>query len=377
MDALHYTRELIRFESTSSLSNLAVSDYVEQQLQSLQFQTERVEYDDVRGVRKCNILGKRGDGTGGLAYFSHTDVVPARNWLFPEHDPWTPTIKDNRLYGRGSCDMKGSLACMLAAAALVPTEKQQQPLYIVATADEEVGHGGAIEVTGRSAMFREMVQGQSKGIIGEPTRLEVVHAHKGGICLRATSRGVAAHSSTTRGLNANMAMIPFLAEMKRLHDETLSDERWRHPEFDPPTLSWNIGINDHTPAVNITPPQSVCTVFFRPMPGMDLQSLVDRVHAAAEEHGLEVETQFNAPAFYVPGDREFVQQICELVNDPQPRTVSYGTDASMFLELEDMVVLGPGDIAQAHTHDEFIELSQLEKGTGTYQRLIERYCCSE
>src|SRR5205085_197767 len=123
--------------------------------------------------------------------------------------------------------------------------------------------------------------------IGEPTKLEVVYAHKGTYGFNAVSHGRAAHSSTTQGINANLKMIPFLAEMKVIHDELESDPRWRNNEFDPPTMSWNIGINDHTAAVNITPPQSVCTVYFRPMPGQDHESLITRAWAAAERCGLE------------------------------------------------------------------------------------------
>ena len=138
---------------------------------------------------------------------------------------------------------------------------------ITCTADEEVGYVGAREVAKHSKLYREMVDGNANGIIGEPTMLEVVYAHKGTYGFKAISRGKAAHSSTTSGLNANLAMIPFLAEMKKIHDETMTDPQWQHDEFDPPIISWNIGINDHTAAVNITPPQSICTVYFRPMPG--------------------------------------------------------------------------------------------------------------
>ena len=102
MDALKYAQELVAFESTSVLSNVAVSDYVQNELKKLAFETERLEFDDDNGVRKCSIVGKKGEGLGGIAYFGHTDVVPADNWYFDEHGPFTPTVKDHRLYGRGS-----------------------------------------------------------------------------------------------------------------------------------------------------------------------------------------------------------------------------------------------------------------------------------
>ena len=375
MDALRYAQDLVAYESTSILSNVDVSDYVERTLRDLAFETERIEYEDERGVRKVSIVGRKGrPGPGGMAYFGHTDVVPADPWFSTEHGPFTPTVKDGRLYGRGSCDMKGSVACALAAAARFPAGELQRPLYITCTSDEEIGYGGARAVAQRSQLFREMVEGDANGVIGEPTKLEVVHAHKGTYGFMAVSRGKAAHSSTKEGLNANLAMIPFLAEMKAIHDELESDPKYRHGSFDPPTACWNIGINDHTKAVNITPPQSVCTVYFRPMPGFDADALLDRARFAAQRHGLEFTLRVRAQPLYIDPESPFIREVLEVSGKPKPRTVSYGTDGAMLQDLRKLVVLGPGDIAQAHTFDEWIALDQLEAGTELYARLIRHWC---
>ncbi|GAB4147243.1 MAG: M20 family metallopeptidase [Planctomycetaceae bacterium] len=375
MNALEYAQKLVAFESTSSLSNVPVSDFVQSELERLGFSVERVEYEDARGVRKANVIGKRGTGTGGLAYFGHTDVVPADPWFTDEHGPFEPTVKENRLYGRGSCDMKGSIACMLAAAEQISAEEQDKPLYITCTADEEVGYGGAKQVAERSELYREMVAGDTCGIIGEPTMLEVVHAHKGTYGFVATARGRAAHSSTREGVNANLAMIPFLVEMKRIHDETESDPKWQNDAFDPPGVSWNIGINDHTKAINITPPQSVCTVYFRPPPGVDAAALLERARLAAEEQGLEFDVRSIADPLDIDPQSPFVQEMLKLAGREKSHTVCYGTDGTMFRELKQLVVFGPGDIAQAHTHDEWIDLSQLERGTEMFSQAIHKWCC--
>ncbi|MGE5194802.1 MAG: M20 family metallopeptidase [Deltaproteobacteria bacterium] len=374
MNALEYARRLVSFESISRNSNVAITDFAETTLRELGFVTERLEYDDTRGVRKACVVGKKGSGTGGLAYFGHTDVVPADRWFSNEHGPFDPTVKEDRLYGRGSCDMKGSIACIWAAAAAVPTEKLKRPLYVTCTADEEIGYGGAQEVARRSQLYREMVAGNSHGIVGEPTRLEVVYAHKGTYGFSAVSQGRAAHSSTNRGINANLAMIPFLAEMKAIHDELEKDPAWQNPEFDPPGVSWNIGINDHTAAVNITPPQSVCTVYFRPMPGQNAEVLIERARVAAERCGIEFQRGHSGRPLYVDPRSAFVQEVLRLAGRPAARTVAYGTDGAMLGELKNILVFGPGDIAQAHTHDEWIELAQLELGTAMYTRLIEHFC---
>jgi len=378
MKALEYARRLVEFDSVSRKSNVAVTGYVQTTLESLGFETERLEFDDEYGVPKACVVGRKGPaaGTGspGLAYFGHTDVVPADPWFFKDHGPFVPTVKDDRLYGRGSCDMKGSVACMLAAASSVEAGALNGPVFITCTADEEVGYGGAREVAARSQIYREMVSRQTPGIIGEPTKLEVVHAHKGTYGFIATARGRAAHSSTNRGVNANLAMIPFLSEMKAIHDELENDPKWRDPAFDPPTMSWNIGINDHTAAVNITPPQSICTVYFRPMPGQDADGLIARAKAAADRCGLEFRQAPGGPSLWVDPEAPFVQQTLKLAGRDRARTVPYGTDGVMFGELKNLVVLGPGDIAQAHTHDEWIALEQLELGTQLYSRMIEHFC---
>lgn len=375
MDPLSLTKELVAFESTSNLTNVPVSDCVERMLRELGFETERVEYDDPRGVRKANIIARKGRGTGGLGFFAHTDVVPADPWFSAEHGPFQPTVKGTKLYGRGSCDMKGSIACALAAAGRFKAEQLQQPLYITCTADEEVGYGGAAEVAKRSWLFQDMVQGQTRGIIAEPTLLEVVYAHKGTYGFRGVSRGRAAHSSTREGVNANLKMIPFLVEMKKLYDETETDPRWQNNEFNPPTVSWNIGINDHTKAINITAPQSICTVYYRPMPNQKPDELIERARAAAQVCGIEFELQWCAGPLYTDPKSPFVREMLEVAGKSVARTAAYGTDGTMFTALKNLVVFGPGSVAQAHTHDEFIELSQLELGTEMFSRCIERFCC--
>lgn len=275
-DPVDYASRLVAVPSVSAQSNAAVSDVVVSIMDSIGFQIERQEFLDPQGVPKVNVIGKRGNGSGGVAYFGHTDVVPASTWSIREHGPFDPTVRDGRLYGRGSCDMKGSVACALAAAGRFDPTKLIEPIYIVCTADEEVGFHGARHVVEHSSFYREMVASQSRAIIGEPTEMSVVHAHKGIFGFRAIAHGKAAHSSTREGTNANLIMIPFLDEMKRIHDETRSDPRWLNDDFDPPWISWNIGINDLNCAVNITAPLSICTVYFRPMPGQNAEELVVR-----------------------------------------------------------------------------------------------------
>jgi acetylornithine deacetylase len=270
--------------------------------------------------------------------------------------------------------MKGSIACMLAAVDRLRGQKLQKPLYVTCTADEEVGFHGAAHVVQHSKFYREMVAGQSKAIIGEPTELNVVHAHKGIFGFRVIARGKAAHSSTRDGVNANLAMIPFLNEMKQIHDDTLTDPHWLNHEFDPPWISWNIGINDQNCAVNITAPLSVCTVYFRPAPGQDGNELVSRARHAAERCGLEFQHECAGQPLYVDPHGSYVRETVQIAATSSSKTVGYGTDGVMFTELKEILVLGPGSILQAHTDDEWISLDQLQRGTDLYERLIRRWC---
>lgn len=373
-NSVEYASQLVAVPSISAQSNAPVSQVVQSIFRSLGMTVEYQQFEDPAGIPKVNVIGKLGSGTGGLAYFGHTDVVPVTSWSVQDHGPFQPTVRDGRLYGRGSCDMKGSIACFLAAIDRLRDRSLREPIYVVCTADEEVGFHGARYVVEHSSLYREMVRGQSRAIIGEPTELNVVHAHKGIFGFRAIAHGRAAHSSTRDGVNANLLMIPFLAEMKRIHDETRVDPHWLNDEFDPPVISWNLGINDLNCAVNITAPVSICTVYFRPMPGQNGDELIDRARAVAERHGLEFRLECSGQPMYADPNSDYVQQTLKIAGATRSKTVCYGTDGVMFTELKQLLVLGPGSIEQAHTDDEWISLDQLQQGTDLYERLITHWC---
>jgi len=371
---LDYAVQLVEVPSVSLQSNSVVSDVVATILDSLQFEVERQEFLDPHGVPKVNLIGKRGTGRGGVAYFGHTDVVPATTWSCHDHGPFDPTVKNGRLYGRGSCDMKGSIACAMAAAGRIDAKSLTEPIYIVCTADEEVGFHGARHLVEHSSLYREIVAGQSRAIVGEPTELSVVHAHKGIFGFRAIAHGNAAHSSTRDGINANLLMIPFLNEMKQIYNETLTDPRWLNDQFDPPWISWNLGINDLNCAVNITAPKSFCTVYFRPMPGQDGYELIERARTAAQRFGLEFHLECSGQPLFSDPHSDYVQETLKVAGESRSKTVSYGTDGVMFTELNQIVVLGPGSIQQAHTDDEWIALDQLSQGTALFEQIFRRWC---
>lgn len=376
---LETLRQLIAFGSVSSTSNAEISQWIAGCLETRGFDVECQEYRDDCGVLKVNLVARRAGNSdademsGGLAYFCHTDVVPVTGWAGPGGDPFSAVVHEDRLFGRGACDMKGSLAAMLAAVERFPVVEQTRPLWIVCTADEEVGFTGAKELVATSQAYRHLIAAQPVGIIGEPTSLSVVHAHKGITGFRVISRGRAAHSSTDEGVNANRAIVPMLQTLLEMDDQTRTDPRYRDDRFDPPTLSWNFGISDGDTALNVTPDKSVAWASMRTMPEIDGEDLIERARRRAAELNLEFERFEGGGPLSIDCESPAVRGMCELAGG-EPRTVCYATDGGQFIELESMVVCGPGDIAQAHTVDEWIRLDQLEKGAELYLAAVRRWC---
>ena len=138
-------------------------------------------------------------------------------------------------------------------------------------------------------------------------------------------------------------MIPFLAEMKRFNDQVLSARRYRNEEFAPPHSEWCIGINDHNRATNISPAQSICTLNYRPMPGIDVDDIIDRTRNSAKKHGLHFELKHRGEPLYTAVDAPLVRTALKLTGRRKPTTVAYGTDGmAFFKKMKQMIVLGPG-----------------------------------
>ncbi|MBM3276512.1 MAG: M20/M25/M40 family metallo-hydrolase [Candidatus Handelsmanbacteria bacterium] len=373
LDVVKLTQDLIAYPSVSLSSNVDVTRFVIGILDRLRFEVEELPYIDVNGVAKLSIVAKLGKGKGGLSLLSHNDVVPAfaeQGWT---SDPFKGRLYQGKLYGRGSCDMKGPLAATLCAATRFKVADLKAPLHIVVTSDEEIAARGAWEVSRKSNLFSEASTGY--GLICEPTRLRVVHAHKGALYLEIRSKGKAAHTSTLKGINANIAMIPFLQEMRTIYDLVLRSRKYRNAEFSPAHSEWSIGINDYNIATNVTPVQSVCTISYRPMPGTEVDELIERTRQSAKKHGLRFAVKFDGKPVYTPKDAPLVRTALQLSGTRASSTVPYGTDGLAFASrMKNLVVLGPGDIAQAHTVDEWVEIEQLHRAVDLYSRFIDHVC---
>ena len=367
------TQDLVRFPSVSDVSNESVSQFVADQLSAQKFEVEWHSYIDAKNQNKVSLVAKRGSGLGGVAYLAHTDVVPAEDWSLDFCGPFEPTERDDRLYGRGTCDMKGSLACALQAASAIDPQSQTKPIYFVVTSDEEVGMLGAQIVNSKSKYFQEMVEGDTVGIVGEPTKLGVFHAHKGGQRLSVRAKGKSAHTSTNEGVNANYQLIPALPELLTLRNESESNPKYRNQDFDPPTLSWNMTITNEPEAVNVTTSLAQANIFLRTMPGVDHKPLLEAIQRLCNQHQLELAINDGVEPWQVPSDASWVQDMLRLVQQPESHSVCFATDAGILQRLKRMLICGPGDIQQAHRSDEWISLDQLAKGTKIFQQAFRHW----
>ena len=360
MDVLQLTQDLVAIKSVSQWSNQEISDSLEQTLSRCSFEVERLEYVDDNGERKVSLVAKKGKGQDGFGLFSHSDTVPGNEWAW---DAFSPTVKEGRVFGRGSCDMKGPLAATIVAAHSIDAKDLKKPVYVVVTADEEVNGIGAKHVARESRFFQEAIP--KHGVIAEPTSLIPVYAHKGGAAVT--------HTSTDRGVSANFLIAPFLAEMAELAERLRSDESFMNHEFLPPTNGFNMVLNDGGCKSNVTAAKTVCTVGFRTMPNDRRDDLIAEVTERAGKYDLDVASRVSDP-FYVAKDAEIVQTALQATEVGKPETVPFGTDAHAFKDQLELVILGPGDIAQAHTVGEWIEVTQLHRAVEVYRRMIQRLC---
>jgi acetylornithine deacetylase len=370
---------LVGFDTTSRGSNLALIEWVEAYLGDLGVASKRVPNRD---GTKANLLATIGPNVaGGVVLSGHTDVVPVDGQAWSS-DPWTLTERDGRLYGRGTCDMKGFSALALAAAPLMIERGLTRPVHLALSYDEEVGCLGAPDLI--AAIIKE-VPPPSAVIVGEPTNMEAVRGHKGIATFRVTVSGVEAHSSLTHlGISANMAAIPLMNALVELSHglEAAADPA---SPFAPKGCTLTIGQINGGTAPNILARECVFVFDLRTPPGVkpdevlaDFAALVAGADAALKarspEAGAVFEKRASTPALN-PEDDGMAETLARALsgdNGP-PRVVSYAAEAGQFREAGfSTVICGPGSIDQAHQPDEYVERSQMERGAAFMLRLIDR-----
>jgi len=353
-------REMVRIDSRSFISNLPVADRVEAALPG--FDIERLDYTDAAGVAKRALVAHRGP-SGGIALSGHMDTVPDTGW---QEDPWSARLgADGILHGLGSTDMKGPVAAAIVAARTLP---ETVPITLLITTDEETTKQGARMIAQQSALVRSL---KLRGIVVvEPTGMVPVRGHRSHIAFTCVATGVQAHSSTGQGRNANWELIPFLVEMKSVFERLRSDKSLQDTDYTPPFSDFNVVIDNHGAAVNVTVPKATARIKFRYSAKVDPTPVLQAVYGAAKRFGIDVAEAREGFPPELPADHEFVRACVAIAGKP-PTTAPYGTDASELQAIAPCVVLGPGDIAEAHTPNEKLRVADLLAAVPVLMRLAE------
>jgi acetylornithine deacetylase len=374
-------RRLIAFPTVSRDSNLELIRFVRGILEPCGADI-RLTHDEAK--RKANLfatLGPRGEP--GIVLSGHTDVVPVEGQAW-DSDPFEMVEKDGRLYGRGACDMKGFIACVLALVPEIMERGLKTPLHLAFSYDEEVG---CIGVGRLIADLRLAGIRPRSCIVGEPTEMRPVIAHKGKRGYRCTVRGLAGHSAyAPHGVNAveyAAEAIAFLKAMARRHRDRGPYDRG----FDIAHTTVHTGVIRGGTALNVIPHECAFDFEFRHLPGDDPEALLREftvyvgkklepemraVHPAA---GFTVEPLSEIPMLDTGPESEVVALAQELAGSGEIAKVSFATEGSQFQRAGiPTVVCGPGSIAQAHKPNEYVTLDQLTRCEAFLRRLADRLC---
>ena len=375
-NTLAMLRTLVGEPSTSSIaasrdqSNLAVINHLANWLESLKFAVNVLPLPNKGG--KANLIATLGSGEGGLVLSGHTDTVPCdeKHW---DTDPYTLTEIDSVVHGLGSCDMKGFFPIALEAASLFRSKKLNKPLTILATSDEESSMAGARQ------LLRDGRPKADFAIIGEPTGLQPIIAHKGVLALSIVIEGSGGHASHPNlGCNPLDAMHAVIADLLIYRQELAS--MYTNPTFEINIPTLNLGCLHAGDSPNRICETAELQIDVRLMPGMEIEELATTIqHRLVEtiaSHGTRLSiTRINeVPAYQTSGDGDLARTLASLCGRP-PGTVAFGTEAPFLQSLGmETVVFGPGSINQAHQPNEYLDLNQLSPARETLEKVIRHYC---
>ncbi|WP_028202522.1 acetylornithine deacetylase [Paraburkholderia nodosa] len=367
---------LIGFETISRESNLELIAFVQRYLADLGVESELFHNAERTKASLFATIGPR--DKGGVVLSGHTDVVPVAGQAWTV-DPFRLTEENGRLYGRGTADMKGFLACVLAAAPRFVERKLDVPLHIAFSYDEEVG---CLGVRPMLAELQKRAHKPRLCIIGEPTEMRPVLGHKGKLAMRCRVKGAACHSAyAPYGVNAIQYAARLISRLESIGEELVQPEH--HDErFDPPYSTVQTGVISGGRALNIVPAECEFDFEVRSIPGFEAQSVADRIESYAQaellpkmrkvqaDTAIEFEPLNAYPGLATPPDSEAAQLLAVISELSDFGTVAFGTEGGLFTRAGiPTVVCGPGSMEQGHKPDEFVSVDQLGRCDAMLTRL--------
>ena len=378
--SLPWIEQLIRFDTTSFESNLGLIETIRDHLEQ-QGIASMLSYEATG--RKANLFATlpAADGTtqGGIVLSGHTDTVPVKGQAW-DSGPFEPEVRDGKLFGRGACDMKGFVGVALSMLPEMKAARLREPIHFAFSCDEELG------CTGAPYMLADL---KARGIrpngciVGEPTDMRVIVAHKGINAYRCRVHGQAAHSSLTpQGLNAIEYAARLICFIRDQADAFRRDGPFDEA-FDVPFTTLQTGLIQGGIALNTIPAECEFSFEYRNLPGVDGGPIIERIKDYAAntllprmkgEHpgaAIEFDLLAIAPTLDASEQAAITQLVRALTQDRGVRKVAYGTEAGLFAQMGvPSVICGPGNIEQAHKANEYVTLAQLAQCESFLRKLI-------
>lgn len=373
--------KLVSFDTVSSKSNRELALYAEEFLQARGFQVHRITDP---GGDKLGLYAERGPDGDGVLLSAHTDVVPVEGQAWTR-DPFRLTREGDRVYGRGTTDMKGYVASVLSLADRAANANLREPLKIALSYDEEVGCVGIQQMLDRLAPML----GQPRAcFVGEPTEMQVAVGHKGKAALRAVCHGQSGHSALApKFVNALYLATDFVEELRKLQ-QIYATSGHSDPAYSVPYTTFHVGMLSGGKALNIVPDRAELTFEYRHLAADRGQEILDHIIAAADRVGRKYQAQFaqacieveqyNAyPGLEVADTDAVVPYAQKLAQRNTTTKVAFGTEAGFFSELGiPTVVCGPGSMeGQGHKPDEYLELGELAACDAMMDRILKDLSC--
>lgn len=370
LGALVQTPSVSNLSRELDCSNRAVVELLATWLEDLDFD---ISIQTLPNESKFNLVARKGKGRGGLLLSGHTDTVAcnADQWT---SDPFELKSSDGKLYGLGTCDMKGFFPTILEILEHTSATKLTAPITVLATADEETDMAGA-----RHLLDTEVLTAEA-AIIGEPTSLETVTAHKGIFTMKISTRGKSAHSSNPNlGVNALEGMHQILSALLDYRDALR--ERYHDHAFDIPYPTMNLGCLHAGDSANRICNNAELLIDCRTLPGMSSVEVAEelKIHLVSLESkiGMPIDVELGMPPiepFSANSDSK-LSKLMEQLTGRTVKTVAFGTEAPFLQRMGlDTIVFGPGSIDQAHQVDEYLSLDQVRTAQDTLVRVLDVYC---